>query len=114
MTYRRNLNFIAFIGLSLVIHVIVLSAAASPVWRRLFGWRVAPVPREVTIALFPPEEDQTPDMGEANAKGIGSNKSVGEQPLLAPEADEDQAFLSRDPRGPGRVGDRPAENTGPL
>jgi len=113
MTYRRNINFLVFILASLAIHAAVLSMVASPIWNRLFGGRIAPKQSEVTVALVPPA-DEEPDMGEANAKGIGSNKSEGEQPLLAREAEEDQAFLSRDPRGPGRVGNEPAMNTGPL
>lgn len=113
MTYRRNINFVVFILASLAIHAAVLSMVASPIWNRLFGGRYAPRQSEVTVALVPPADEDS-NMGEANAKGIGINKSEGEQPLLASEADQDQAFLSRDPRGLGQVGNEPAMNTGPL
>ena len=37
----------------------------------------------------------------------------GAAPLKAPEGDQDQALLSRDPVGKGRIGDLPAIYTGP-
>ena len=52
-------------------------------------------------------------MGEANAKGTGAQSAKGKDLLRAPEADQDQAFLSRDPVGMGRVGDPPVFFTGP-
>lgn len=55
-----------------------------------------------------------PDMGEATGTGIGSNSSPGDHPLQAKEATEDQALLSRDPVGPGRIGASPAKYTGPT
>lgn len=54
-----------------------------------------------------------PDMGDAQGTGIGSNSSPGEQPLVAREADEDQALLSRNPQGAGRVQARPSDRRGP-
>ncbi|HWE02201.1 MAG TPA: energy transducer TonB [Tepidisphaeraceae bacterium] len=59
-----------------------------------------------------PEIDSPEDMGEHAGKGTGSQAAKGDTPLKAPEADQDQAFLSRDPIGHGRVGDPPAFNTG--
>ena len=42
------------------------------------------------------------DFGEAAGKAIGVNKSEGEHPLEAREADNDQALLSREPVGSGK------------
>jgi TonB family protein len=42
------------------------------------------------------------DFGESTGKAIGINKSEGEHPLEAREADQDQALLSREPVGAGK------------
>jgi TonB family protein len=42
------------------------------------------------------------DFGEASGKAIGINKSEGEHPVEAREADTDQALLSREPVGSGK------------
>jgi TonB family protein len=55
-----------------------------------------------------PQIDFPDEMGERTGKGIGSNKSEGIEPLKALEADEDQAFLSRNPGAVGRAANRPA------
>lgn len=54
------------------------------------------------------------DIGDPIGSGIASNSSPGEAPLQAREADEDQALLSRDPVGMGRIGDPPSKWTGPT
>lgn len=59
-----------------------------------------------------PEVEQFPDnMGEFTGKGIGANAAEGLEPLKAREGDQDQGFLSRDPRGQGFVGDPPSQMT---
>src|SRR5689334_8243709 len=91
--FWRKLNFTVFLAISLAIHAAFLMTVASPVWNHLFAARArGPISREVTVALVAPPLEDTSDMREA---------------------DEDQAFLSRDPRGPGRS-DEPSPNTGPL
>ena len=52
-------------------------------------------------------------MGEKKGKGTGAQSAKGETPLKARDADQDQAFLSRDPVGHGRVGELPTLYTGP-
>jgi len=55
---------------------------------------------------LPPEVEKFPDrIGLFDGTGIGSHKADGAQPMKARTADNDQPFLSRDPRGPGRIGD---------
>src|SRR5213075_709089 len=62
----------------------------------------------------PPEVEQFPDLvGDMRGKGIGTHDAAGDQPLKAREADADQPFLSRDPRGPGRVGNDPSPSLVP-
>jgi TonB family protein len=55
-----------------------------------------------------------PDMGEDAGTGIGSNSSLGERPLQARQAEEDQALLSRDAEGSGRIGAPPSKWKGPT
>ena len=62
----------------------------------------------------PPKVDRFPDLiGDMKGKGIGTHDAEGDQPLKAREADADQPFLSRDPRGPGRVGNDPSPSLVP-
>ena len=69
-------------------------------------------PLEIAVKL-----DDAPDLeefGDAKGSGIGSNSSPGERPLEAPEADEDQALLSREPAGVGRIATAPDPSAGPV
>lgn len=74
---------------------------------RLAQTRPSTKPADELIVMYP-------DMGDAAGTGIGSNSSPGDRPLEAPQATEDQALLSRDPVGPGRIGGPPAKYTGPT
>ena len=65
----------------------------------------------------PPKEMPKPDVekfpdkvGVFDGTGIGSHKADGDKPMKAENADSDQPFLSRDPRGPGKIGD-PSKST---
>ena len=62
----------------------------------------APKPKPLEVEKFPDR------IGEATGTGIGTHDAKGDTPLVAREADNDQAALSRDPRGPGKVGDEPS------
>lgn len=55
-----------------------------------------------------------PEMGDDQGTGIGSNSSPGPQPMQAQEADEDQALLSRNPQGAGRIDLPPMLKRGPV
>ena len=70
---------------------------------------------ELTIAIDPELKSIDPEqeMGDPSGKGIGSNASPGERPMLARESDADQALLSRDPVGVGRIGAPPTSYVGP-
>jgi hypothetical protein len=61
----------------------------------------------------PPQVVPPDDMGESTGKGTGAQAAKGDTPMKAPQAEQDQAFLSRDPVGVGRVGDPPTVYTGP-
>lgn len=53
------------------------------------------------------------DLGEPDAIGFATNSSDGKETLRAPRAPADQVFLSRDPVGPGRVGNLPSMSIEP-
>lgn len=106
MARQRNIFLIALIA-SLLIHF--GGAGAYVGWAHFHpsGKRdLAPAAPELIVRLD--------DLGSATGTGIGSNSSPGEEPLQAREADEDQALLSRDPVGVGRIGGPPAKYTGPV
>jgi TonB family protein len=54
-----------------------------------------------------------PEMGDDQANGIGSNSSPGAEPMQAREAEQDQALLSRNPQGMGRIDLPPSPKRGP-
>ena len=71
----------------------------------------APVVVNRTDAIFIP---RTPDrMGQSDGKGDAVNSVEGEQPLQAPQAPQEQAFISRDPQGAGNVGVEPSPSVLP-
>lgn len=55
-----------------------------------------------------------PEMGDDQGTGIGSNSSPGPEPMQAQEADADQALLSRNPQGAGRIDLPPTLKRGPI
>lgn len=60
-----------------------------------------------------PEVEKFPDkIGIFEGTGIGTHRAEGDKPMKAQNADSDQPFLSRDPRGAGRPPD-PSQSTAP-
>ncbi|HSS13469.1 MAG TPA: hypothetical protein VLL04_06245, partial [Rhizomicrobium sp.] len=128
----RHLNFALAIVASAAAHVLLWPAAERIVVPMMVSVAPTNSTGEVTLLLNDdppppaasekkPEPPKVPkpavespdDMGEANAHGTGAQAAKGKDLLRAPEADQDQAFLSRDPVGMGRVGDPPVFFTGP-
>ena len=130
----RHINFAIAIAVSLALHLLLWPASMRV---KVGGWDFgrsepkrpesrsrsslngdsAPPPPVITPNAKPvpkpPEIQSEDEMGEATGKGTGAQAAKGERPLRAPEADQDQALLSRDPPGAGRIGDPPTEYTGP-
>src|SRR5579859_1829855 len=97
---RKRAIFPIALACSLFLHAILMdlyvrygSLLIQPIAR-------AAVPRsaEMVVSVDP----DMLDFGEAAGTAIGINKSEGEHPLEAREADEDQALLSREPVGSGK------------
>jgi TonB family protein len=108
---RRTYILPIALGCSLVIHLSGMGAwyAYSSIMARRAGH--APQYTELVVSLEDDSDRQ--DMGDATGKGIGSNNEPGQKPIEAPQADEDQALLSRDPEGMGRLSSTPTNYTGP-
>lgn len=73
----------------------------------------APPPPKVEMPKLAPKikppEPKT-EWGEKNGKGIALTSSPGKEALSAPKGNDDQAFASRDPEGPGPIPDEPSES----
>jgi TonB family protein len=67
--------------------------------------RAAPTPPQIYIDEHP---DASEAFGLADGAGKAANEAPGDQPMIARHGDQAQAFLSRDPVGPGSVGDDPS------
>ena len=111
-------TFSLAIVLSLAVHLLLLPTSR---WVRI-GRAAAPatVEKEVAFTLSADTQasarsaaDPPDEMGEPTGKGTGAQSAAGDVPLRAREGEQDQAFLSRDPVGHGKVGDPPAFDTGP-
>lgn len=72
---------------------------------------VAPSATNRPDAIFIP---RTPDqMGLSDGRGNAVNAVDGDRPLQAPQALQEQAFISRDPQGAGNVGAEPSPSVQP-
>ena len=69
--------------------------------------RLPGFPRDTpdVIEVDPPD---TVNLGGAANDGFSPNASPGKETIRAKDAPSDQALLSRDPQGPGRIGDLPS------
>lgn len=114
----RDLSFTTALCVSLVVHA-GLSLAITESYVREFGkhiWLPAlsrpSVQETVTpqLAMLQPDEDPRRRLGDSDASGYAIDSSPGDEQLLARQGSQDQAFLSRDPVGPGKVGDPPTES----
>lgn len=108
---KATIPFWLALACSLGLHVVGLEAYFGYVL--LHSRRSArPGPAGEILVVLDDSFDSPEEMGDARGTGIGSNSSPGERPQRAREADEDQALLSRDPVGVGRIGAPPSKWTG--
>lgn len=107
---RGRTIFPIALACSLALHALA-TAAYMGYWSYSHNAIARSRPLEIGVKFVDPDLDE---MGDANGTGIGSNSSPGDRPLQAREADEDQALLSRDPVGVGRIGGSPEQYTGPV
>lgn len=81
---------------------------------KTFWLYLPPIPRAGDGIFVQVEEEWLPlrnQMGEQTGKGFGSHQSHGEDLLYALRGPQDQAWLSRDPVGPGVLPPEPSFST---
>jgi hypothetical protein len=100
---------------SLAVHAAIVHALAisyvhafGTIYLPGFSASENPNPTAV-VAIRPPSADaQDTPLGELNGTGNSIDPMEGDQPHEAPHAEQSQMFLSRDPAGPGTVGNLPS------
>src|SRR6185437_7685327 len=105
---RGDHSFLAAIIISLVIHALVLEASIR--YSR-YSWSGYLPPSKQSLpvsAIYIAPHDASLEFGAADGHGNAANAAPGDLPMLGRDGDQTQAFLSRDPVGPGRVGDDPS------
>lgn len=104
---RGDHTFVISLIASLLAHAMLL---ATMIPRTSPPPPIAPViARPTPAAIFIDDsKDASMGFGDPTGSGDAANSSPGETPMAGRDADQTQAFLSRDPQGPGRVGDDPS------
>jgi len=122
MNRRADVSLTFALCASLVLHGLLSLALAEAFVRDVGGRIWLPPPPQRVQALaeadaplprFDLQEDPRRRLGDAGGTGYAIDESPGENQLLARQGSLDQPMLSRDPVGPGRVGDQPSEWTAP-
>ena len=119
MNRRADVSLTFALCASLVLHGLLSLALAEAFVRDVGGriWLAAPsrgqalAEAEAPLPRFDLDEDPRRRLGDAEGTGYAIDESPGERQLLARQGAVDQPMLSRDPVGPGRVGDEPSEWT---
>jgi TonB family protein len=119
MRHGANKFFLIAMLLSVVAHVVVASLGQRYI--SLPAWTATNTSlEEMTVVLEDPHEEEAPKapeldpelkLGDAAGTGYASFAAEGLREQLARLADNDQAFLSLDPRGSGPGGDSAARQT---
>jgi TonB family protein len=112
---RGDHSFAICFSASLVLHValafMVVREARSQSLRASFQ-PPRPAPRQPSIYIDD-SLDASEHFGLPDGAGRAANARPGDEPMSARHGEQTQAFLSRDPVGPGNVGDDPTMNVLP-
>jgi hypothetical protein len=120
MNRRADVSLTFALCASLALHGLLSLALAEAFVREVGAriWLPPPAPRalhpaeaDAPLPRFDLEEDPRRRLGDAGGTGYAIDESPGDKQLLARHGALDQPMLSRDPIGPGRVGDDPSEWT---
>jgi TonB family protein len=104
---RRDLSLTIALCASLMAHAALALITFEGARRQLATIRLPGYPRSAADTI---EADPTDAirLGGLRNEGLSPNATPGEESSRAKEAPGDQALLSRDPVGPGRIGDPPS------
>lgn len=103
----RDLSLTIALCASLLAHGVLALVTFEGARRQLTDVRLPGFPRQAADMIHVDALDTARLGGVAN-EGLSPNASPGEETIRAKDAPSDQALLSRDPQGPGRVGDLPS------
>jgi TonB family protein len=103
----RDLSLTIALCASLLAHGLLALITFEGARLQMATIRLPGFPRENpdVIEVDPPD---TANLGGAANDGFSPNASPGKETIRAKDAPSDQALLSRDPQGPGRIGDLPS------
>ena len=99
----RDLSLTTALCASLVVHAILALVTFEGARRQLAHIWLPPFERH-TADVIEADPIDAVRLGGLKDLGLAPNSSPGEESLRAIEAPNDQALLSRDPVGPGRIG----------
>jgi len=107
---RRDLSLTIALCASIIAHGILALATFEISRRQLSDIRLPGFQRQAHNDDVITIDDELSYLrfGTTTNTGLSPNASDGDESLRAKEAPSDQALLSRDPRGPGRIGDLPS------
>ena len=103
----RDLSLTIALSASLLAHGLLALITFEGARLQMATIRLPGFPRDNpdVIEADPPD---TANLGGAANDGFSPNASPGKETIRAKDAPSDQALLSRDPQGPGRIGDLPS------
>ena len=103
----RDLSLTIALCASLLAHGLLALITFEGARLQMATIRLPGFPRENpdVVEVDPPD---TANLGGAANDGFSPNSSPGKETIRAKDAPSDQALLSRDPQGPGRIGDLPS------
>jgi TonB family protein len=104
---RRDLSLTIALCASLLVHGVLALVTFEGARRQLASIRIPGYPRP-TPDMIEADPIDAIRLGGATNDGLSPNASPGREISRAKDAPGDQALLSRDPQGPGRVGDLPS------
>jgi len=103
-------SFFASIG----VNAVLLTSSACWMYSQtkiyLPGYARSEVIYPIFVAQAPPNIPDT-ILGDTSGKGDAADAMEGDEPMQARQGPQGQAFLSRDPEGPGKVGSPPSMST---
>jgi TonB family protein len=111
----RDVTLTIALSLSLALHALLCVGAAERYVHSARIWLPGFPRDELAASLYIEEpvaltDDPKLRLGEPDASGTAIDASPGDEALLAPQGFQDQPFLSRDPIGPGNVGEEPTDS----
>ena len=103
----RDLSLTIALSASLLAHGLLALVTFEGARLQMATIRLPGFLRE-TPDLIEADPPDTANLGGAANDGFSPNASPGKETIRAKDAPSDQALLSRDPQGPGRIGDLPS------